>query len=219
MSLAWTDSLKLEINGWHTATPAAGITLWDALTNQTGYVNDPYRSWSVLSRAKDGTLKYMPFGHYDLKNAESTTVDGQSVVTNETDGAISLYGWESSDGVESLADFLTVDRESADADDLPTYEVLARCTDGEDTSLAYLSLGNLYGVTWATNWTEAVEHITKEETIKIVNWTTNWVNYTENITNYYDVVNWITNWVEHSLFVTNYEDVVNIGDIVRPHIA
>ena len=218
LSLGFRDDGKVQIAGWDDGNASTMYNIADVLTNAPAG-NPDLKSFRLVARNPSKGLNYVDVGRLlEIPKPDPVAVDGGGITTNTADGALaqgvlSLYGWYTSDGVASLADFLTIDTDTAAAGDMPTYEVLARCTDGgdvENSTLEYLTLGNLYGVTWATNWTEAVEHITKEETIKIVNWTTNWVNYTENVTNYYDVVNWITNWVEHSFFVTNYEDVVNI---------
>ena len=217
LSLGFRDDGKVQIAGWDDGNASTMYNIADVLTNAPAG-NPDLKSFRLVARNPSKGLNYVDVGQLEIPKPDPVAVDGGGITTNTTDGALaqgvlSLYGWYSSDGVASLADFLTIDTDTAAAGDMPAYEVLARRTDGGDvknSTLEYLTLGNLYGVTWATNWTEAVEHITKEETIKIVNWTTNWVNYTENVTNYYDVVNWITNWVEHSFFVTNYEDVVNI---------
>lgn len=58
-------------------------------------------------------------------------------------------------------------------------------------------------IVWATNWTEAVKHITKSETTNIVNVVTNIVNHESFVTNVFNHANFVTNTFNHINFTTN----------------
>lgn len=198
---------QTELKGFgDTSQDIEGATLTRLLT--AGNEEKNRREIMIPVRRKRGEgiveLKYLKIG--DVL-AEAAPPDGESIVVwvdgeNSSVTNTALYGWHNDNmDLNKLADLMTKDPKASEGN--TTFAVLAKRTDGDDNTLAYLSLGNLYGVTWATNWTEAVKHITTEETIKIVNWTTNWVNHTQYVTNYEDIVRITTNLVYHENFVTN----------------
>lgn len=198
---------QTELKGFgDTSQDIEGATLTRLLT--AGNEEKNRREIMIPVRRKRGEgiveLKYLKIG--DVL-AEAAPPDGESIVVwvdgeNSSVTNTALYGWHNDNmDLNKLADLMTKDPKASEGN--TTFAVLAKRTDGDDNTLAYLPLGNLYGVTWATNWTEAVKHITTEETIKIVNWTTNWVNHTQYVTNYEDIVRITTNLVYHENFVTN----------------
>lgn len=64
--------------------------------------------------------------------------------------------------------------------------------------------------TWITNWTEAVEHITYEETFQIVNCITNVTQHEDFITNVFVHEEFVTNTFNHVNMITNWYDVFEV---------
>ena len=161
--------------------------------------------WKVPGNAAG--LYYLKIG--DVISGLGLPPDGTSVESYVTEGStnLAIKGWHDGTAKEGvvLADLLTEKKSDSKERPAKEYTVLVREHDNAigSNTVAYASLGNLYGVTWATNWTEAVEHITKEETVKIVNWVTNWVYHSQFVTNYEDIVRVTTNAVYHESFITN----------------
>jgi hypothetical protein len=167
-----------------------------------GEVRIPVR-WKVPGNAAG--LYYLKIG--DVISGLGLPPDGVSIeehVEGNTTN-LAIKGWHAGTATPNvvLADLLTEKKSDSKERPAKEYTVLVREHDNTlgSNTVAYASLGNLYGVTWATNWTEAVEHVTN--THEIVNWMTNWVYHTQYVTNYEDIVRVTTNAVYHENFITN----------------
>ena len=221
--------MKLYV-GWNSG--ALGPQWWELPVSADP--NDPYALYSENGTIKHyGLSTYTPLagneGPYVAVQAPagskafwkwqklgSLAVSDDVTTTTNADygavspGALSLYGWTDPAAAGAVLSELLAGKDAEGRDE---YLFLARHETGEDgAELVYVPLGDVLGDTaWVTNWTEAVEHITREETIKIVNWTTNWVEHSYFVTNYEDIVNVVTNAAYHENFITNifsHEDFV-----------
>lgn len=202
------DAKLLTLKGWYGNGGNCDTTMSLMLTKDDTTQRLNRQNHFVLTQYTGGqapALHYVPMG--DLMSGGGAPVDGKSVTTNTTDGAItqgvaSLYGWgaEAEETAETLMQMLS----DGSSEGRGTHYVLARVGTGEEAVLGYVPIGEgLDGVTWATNWTEAVEHITKEETIQIVSFVTNSWTHENFITNTWNHENFITNMWNHENFITN----------------
>lgn len=191
----------LCIKGWNEDS-STRITIADILAHKAANGEENNR---IVAKAPNGQLVYIPVGKMDSGSFDippDLWALDKHIENSKTN--LTISGWYDQEAFDmTLADYMTLNPEKV-AQSKIMFGVLARAKSGERKPLmVYFEPGNLYGVTWATNWTEAVKHITTEETIKIVNWTTNWVNHTHFVTNYEDIVRVTTNLVYHENFVTN----------------
>ena len=206
------NSVMLSLAGWNNAeSNKCSFSMADMLCGLPEDDTEERKAereyhYVLTRRLKEGEepeLHYVPFGDL-LPTGGVGRADEKSITAmgGEDTNTLSLVGWTTAPTADILAELMTVNPANP-GDTNIVHHVLARQIDVDDadTNLVYLSLGNLYGVTWATNWTEAVEHVTN--THEIVNWMTNWVYHTQYVTNYEDIVRVTTNAVYHESFITN----------------
>ena len=178
-TISSTSQGRLEIKGWASEGAAKSESAWVF----------PY-----ARGAQDG-VKWGGFGNFFSDKVFYFDDDAQS-------GLLYPRGWRGE--VEENAETLTQMLSNESSEGRGKNYVLARVGTGEEAVLGYVPIGEgLDGVTWATNWTEAVEHITKEETIQIVSFVTNSWNHENFITNTWNHENFITNTWNHENFITN----------------
>lgn len=140
---------------------------------------------------------------YALSWVGEITADESSLTTNPATRKISIKGWENEAEESKLSDILLAEP-SKPKPDQPAEEraVLVRHTEGSYTNLELYAFGNMYKMSWSTNWNEAAKDIAAKEAEKIINWNTNWVRLADNIVSsqsamkeYVDnALNWSTNW-------------------------
>ena len=213
-------SQKLSLRDFHNTDAYEHTTISRLLTENNDVQHKLRTQLNLVARkassspgqASTETLTYIPIG--DVLAGLGAPADGVSIeghVEGNTTN-LAIKGWHNGTATPNvvLADLLTEKKSDSKERPAKEYTVLVREHDNAigSNTVAYASLGNLYGVTWATNWTEAVEHITKEETVKIVNWVTNSETIVTHVTN---TVNWVTNevtWVTNSMTIVTNELVV-----------
>lgn len=202
-----THGVPLTLKGWYT-NGFEHTTVTRLMTEDDDDAKDLRKKLQILARktisdqsSAPDHLTYIPIG--DVISGLGLPPDDVSIESYVAEGStnLAIKGWHDGTAKEGvvLADLLTEKKSDSKERPAKEYTVLVREHDNAigSNTVAYASLGNLYGVTWATNWTEAVEHITKEETVKIVNWVTNSETIVTHVTN---TVNWVTNEV---ISVTN----------------
>ena len=201
-----THGVPLTLRGWYT-NDFEHTTVTRLMTEDDDDAKDLRKKLQILARktisdqsSAPDHLTYIPIG--DVISGLGLPPDGVSIEDHVEGNAtnLAIKGWHAGTATPNvvLANIMLSKAAEGEQPD-KEYTVLVREHDNAigSNTVAYASLGNLYGVTWATNWTKAVEHITKEETVKIVNWVTNSETIVTHVTN---TVNWVTNEV---ISVTN----------------
>lgn len=161
----------------------------------------------LLMRTGDGRMNYMKM---DSQLKAAVIADDWSITTNihwgaVESGTLSLAGWTWGAASETLSEALLRDPSTVNPQQRYIDAVLVReITPGEYsmTNLVYYNFGDLYKISWSTNWNDAAKDIAAKEAEKVVNWNTNWVRLADNIASsqskmkeYVDnSLNWSTNF-------------------------
>lgn len=203
---------SLTLQNWQKSEVGENVTMSQLLTESNDDVAKDRRSIDILARVTENGpgsavvgLSYVPIG--DVIGGLGNPPDGASIEDHIEGNAtnLAIKGWyvNAADEGVVLADLMTSEK-SEGAQSGPTYHVLLRkLGEGAETnSIAYAAIGDLYKMSWSTNWYNAVKDIAEDRATAIVNWNTNWVYLAGEIAKskeaterYVDnVLNWSTNW-------------------------
>lgn len=182
---------RLELKGW---------------SRDGGAADRSESEWLIpYARFKRYGLQWGSFANFLGTNAFEFAVD---------EGCVYPFGWmnEVDADKRTLSEILLAEEGEDSGGDAEKMYLMVRSGTGDNLRLDYIPIGTgLDGVAWATNWTEAVDHITKEETIEIVSFVTNTYTHANFVTNFITSFEIVENWTYVTNYIVRYLGVTGSG--------
>ena len=138
------------------------------------YTDDPAEEDSARALRIAGSLDAAE-GQYPIMGEDGwltweyeIIADESSLTTNPATRTISIKGWGDKAEEQKLSDIMLA-KPSEPKPDQPAEErvVLVRHTEGSTTNLELYAFGNMYKMSWSTNWNDAVKDIVDVEQVKM----------------------------------------------------